>query len=208
MEHDTRTPAPQATARAAVEWPEPTPTELPAGTVAAVQPAHGTPVESCAATPHTAVDAAPPEAAEPPDLDQLGDQIAKLSATHRRRHLRAAVPPAPFRPPPRLGGLPLLRPLAQLAYRPRSRRRPREAARGRRAGRPEPHRCGAGVRATLLLEGACADPDCHARYRSTATGGGLEFHRGAGGAAGAGVAAGGPRGTGPMPNRCAWRAAA
>ena len=78
--YDTRTPAPQATARAAVEWPEPTPTELPAGTVAAVQPAHRTPVESCAATPPTTADAAPPEAAEPPDLDRLGDQIARLSA--------------------------------------------------------------------------------------------------------------------------------
>ena len=54
MEHDTRKPAPQATARA--------------------------PVESCAATPPTTADAAPPEAAEPPDLDRLGDQIARLSA--------------------------------------------------------------------------------------------------------------------------------
>ena len=80
MEHDTRTTAPQATARAAVEWAEPTATELPAGAVAAAKPAHGTPVESCVATSPTAVDAAPPEAAEPPDLDQLGDQIAALSA--------------------------------------------------------------------------------------------------------------------------------
>ena len=80
MKHDTRTPAPQATARAAVEWPEPTPTRLPAGTVAAAQPAQGTPVESCAATPPTTADAAPPKAVEPPDLDRLGDQIAKLSA--------------------------------------------------------------------------------------------------------------------------------
>ena len=80
MNHDTRTPAPQATARAAVEWPEPTPTRLPASTVAAAQPAQGTPVKGCAATPPTTADAAPPEAAEPPDLDRLGDQIARLSA--------------------------------------------------------------------------------------------------------------------------------
>ena len=37
-------------------------------------------MESCAATPPTIADAAPPEAAEPPDLDRLGDQIARLSA--------------------------------------------------------------------------------------------------------------------------------
>ena len=73
-------PARQATAGGAVEWAEPTPTELSVGTVTAGQPAHGTPVESCAAPPPTAADAAPPEAAEPPDLDQLGDQIAALSA--------------------------------------------------------------------------------------------------------------------------------
>ena len=79
MKHDTITSAPQATPETAVPWPEHTPTELPAGTVAAAHPAHGTPVESCAAASTTA-DAAPPEAAAPPDLDRLGDQIAKLSA--------------------------------------------------------------------------------------------------------------------------------
>ena len=80
MKHDTLTSAPQATPETAVQWPEHTPTELPAGTVAAAQPAHGTPVESCAATLPTTADLAPPEAAEPPDLDRLGDRIAKLSA--------------------------------------------------------------------------------------------------------------------------------
>ena len=80
MKHDTITYAPQATPATAVQRPEHTPTELPAGTVAAARPAHGTPVASCAATAPTTADAAPPEAAAPPDLDRLGDQIAKLSA--------------------------------------------------------------------------------------------------------------------------------
>ena len=80
MEHDTLTSAPQAMPETAMQWPEPTPTELPVGTVAAAQPTHGMPVESCTATPPTTADAAPPDAAEPPDLDRLGDQIARLSA--------------------------------------------------------------------------------------------------------------------------------
>ena len=65
------------------------------------------------------------------------------------RHLRAA---SPARIAARLGGLPLLRPLAQLAHRPRPRRRPREAARGRRAGRAAPHLRGHGLRPALLFE--------------------------------------------------------
>ena len=43
----------------------------------------------------------------------------RVVRAHRRRHLRPAVPPARVGPPLRLGGLPLMRPLAQLAHRPR-----------------------------------------------------------------------------------------
>ena len=59
----------------------------------------------------------------------------RVVRAHRRRHLRAAVPPARVRSPARLGRLALLRPLAQLAHRPRPRRRAREAARRRPAER-------------------------------------------------------------------------
>ena len=60
----------------AVVWPQPTPTEQPAGAGATAQAAHGTPHES---HPPAAA-AALGEPAEPADLDRLGDQIAELSA--------------------------------------------------------------------------------------------------------------------------------
>ena len=73
MEPDPTILAPQATA---VVWPQPTPTEQPAGAGATAQAAHGTPHES---HPPAAA-AALGEAAEPADLDRLGDRIAELSA--------------------------------------------------------------------------------------------------------------------------------
>ena len=88
-------------------------------------------------------------------------------------HLRAALPLAPVRSPLRLGGLSLLRPLAQLAYRPRPRRRPREAARRRRAGRAEPCQCGHGLRRPFLFEGARDNPGRRHRQRGAAGGRGL-----------------------------------
>ena len=57
-------------------WPQPTPTEQPAGAGATAQAAHGTPHES---HPPAAA-AALPEPAEPADLHRLGDRIAELSA--------------------------------------------------------------------------------------------------------------------------------
>ena len=75
MEHHTSTHARPATA---VVWPEPTPTELPAGTVANPRrpPAAATlPDPAQPSNP-----AQPPDRAEPRDLDRLGDQIAELSA--------------------------------------------------------------------------------------------------------------------------------
>ena len=78
-----------------------------------------------------------------------------------------------------------LRPLAQLAHRPRSRCRAREAARHRRARRPQPHQRGPPV------------------HRGAAAGGGVRGDRRAGGAAGARLSGGGPGGGG---GRRGWRA--
>ena len=104
MEHDTSTLPRQATAAG---WPEPTVTEQLAGTLAQV-----TPDERLPAVPHGAAETTLPGPAEPPDLDRLGGQIAELSARIQVATYELLCYLREFESPPRLGGLPLLRPLA------------------------------------------------------------------------------------------------
>ena len=73
MAPETITLPPQATPAA---WPEWSTTKQPAAPVTAMPVAPGASEPTAAES----ASAAPPTAAEPPDLDLLGDRIAELSA--------------------------------------------------------------------------------------------------------------------------------
>ena len=79
----------------------------------------------------------PPTMGELADLDLLGERIAELSARIQAATYELLCDLREFDRHHGWEGLPLLRPLAQLAHRPRPRRRPREAARRHRPGRPQ-----------------------------------------------------------------------
>ena len=195
MEPDTTILARQAPAPV---WSEPTATEQPAGAVATAQAAQGTPEES---HPPAAA-AALPEPAEPPDLDRLGDQIAELSARidaatyellcylhqfnqqHGWEGFRSCAHWLNWRTGLDLGAArEKLRVAAALAELPHI-----SAAMA----------CGRLSYSKVRALSRVAVP-CH---RGAAAGGGLRRHRGAGGAAGAWLAAGRPRRAG------GWRAGA
>ena len=195
MAPDTLTMPRQATPAA---WPELSTTEQPATAVTSVLVAPTAAESESAAPPNPAAAARPGPAREP---------HCRAVGTHPGRHLRVAVLLAGIRPPAWLGGLPFLCLLAQLAHRPRPRRRAREAARRRRAGRSQPPLRGHGLRAAFLLHRTGPYAGGHPRHRGAAGRRRLRRHRRAGGAAGAGVAAGGLRRAAGLQSRCAWRAA-
>src|SRR5712691_9884654 len=93
------------------------------------------------------------------DLDQLGDEIAELSA-----HLDAATARLLdlIREFDARGGLPLVRRLAELACRARPRRRARACAGCARPGNAAAAGPCARLRRAVLRQGASADARCDA----------------------------------------------